>query len=672
MKNNKQTNNRRASVPRNLSSIPLPTLLSALLLLIGIGSVHAGSATWSAAPTNNKWNSAANWVPQTVPKKPTDTATFESSSITNLQLPSSANINGIKFGTGAGAYSFTETGLLVLSGAGITNNSGVVQNFILALKGNDAGIIDFTGNATAGTSTTFAVKPGLVGTNAYQTYIEFDNFSTAGSASFILEGAPNSTMNSGGEVWFYDNSSADNASFTINGSKYYPYGSGGDLYYGSTSSTPFSGNIVINGGAVSNAYGGAAYFDVMSILSLTGTITANGGSATGARPGELDLYSASATIDGTITINGGGLAYIEPTALTLNGTLTINGGSSNGAAGGDLTLSASQVNAGSGTVTVNGGSVNGAYGGTMYCEDVDAGVTSYTVNGGNGSRSHAGQLFFDDTHGVTGKLVANGGINHGPGGFIYVDSSKMGTVGGVVTYGNGTVDLSSWDIDPQPLGSIEGTGIIKGDNIVVGSNNLDTTFSGTLSIASLTKEGDGTLTLASGNGYLGGLTVNAGTVLITNTLGSATGSGPVTVNSGSFGGTGIATGPATIGLDSGNEAILSPGNSDTGTLTIKKTLTFDATGTYACELNSDSATADKVVAKGVTINSGALFSGSDLGATVLPAGTVFTVIDNTAATAISGTFSNLSDGSITTIGSNNYQVSYSGGDGNDLTLTVVP
>lgn len=43
----------------------------------------------------------------------------------------------------------------------------------------------------------------------------------------------------------------------------------------------------------------------------------------------------------------------------------------------------------------------------------------------------------------------------------------------------------------------------------------------------------------------------------------------------------------------------------------------------------------------------------------------------TAATPISGVFANLADGSTITAGSNTLQVSYEGGDGNDLTLTVV-
>jgi hypothetical protein len=57
---------------------------------------------------------------------------------------------------------------------------------------------------------------------------------------------------------------------------------------------------------------------------------------------------------------------------------------------------------------------------------------------------------------------------------------------------------------------------------------------------------------------------------------------------------------------------------------------------------------------------------------VLPAGTIYKVIDNTAATPITGTFANLPDGAILTVGSNTFNVSYEGGDGNDLTLTVTP
>jgi hypothetical protein len=128
----------------------------------------------------------------------------------------------------------------------------------------------------------------------------------------------------------------------------------------------------------------------------------------------------------------------------------------------------------------------------------------------------------------------------------------------------------------------------------------------------------------------------------------------------------------TVGTGTGAGAILSPGTTSTGTLTLKKQLTFKLDGTYKFELRVNITKADKIVAKGVTISSGAQFSFVGIGTGTLIQGTVFTAIDNTATTPIAGTFANLVDGSTFNASGNNFQVSYEGGTGNDLTLTVVP
>jgi hypothetical protein len=86
----------------------------------------------------------------------------------------------------------------------------------------------------------------------------------------------------------------------------------------------------------------------------------------------------------------------------------------------------------------------------------------------------------------------------------------------------------------------------------------------------------------------------------------------------------------------------------------------------------NSARTDKVIANGVTINSGATLALSGQTRGALRQGLVLTLIRNTSANSISGSFSNLPDSGIVTINGNNLQASYSGGDGNDLTLTVVP
>jgi hypothetical protein len=87
-------------------------------------------------------------------------------------------------------------------------------------------------------------------------------------------------------------------------------------------------------------------------------------------------------------------------------------------------------------------------------------------------------------------------------------------------------------------------------------------------------------------------------------------------------------------------------------------------------LSSDTGGADRLDAKGVSIDSGALFTFTDLGNGTFPPGTVYTVINNTGQGPISGQFSNLLNGSAFTVHGNTYHVNYSGGDGNDLTLTV--
>jgi len=141
-------------------------------------------------------------------------------------------------------------------------------------------------------------------------------------------------------------------------------------------------------------------------------------------------------------------------------------------------------------------------------------------------------------------------------------------------------------------------------------------------------------------------------------------------------GTGNIADAVTVGTGSGLGAFLSPGNSATkpGTLTINNnTLTFNSDSTYKCALDRTTVTATQVAAKGVTIKSGARFVFGDFFTTgTLTTGTVLTVINNTSASAIVGTFSNLPNGSTLASNGNNFQVNYRGGTGNDLTLTVVP
>ena len=239
---------------------------------------------------------------------------------------------------------------------------------------------------------------------------------------------------------------------------------------------------------------------------------------------------------------------------------------------------------------------------------------------------------------------------------------------------------------PLDIGSLEGEGVVvlKGKPIAIGGNNLSTEFSGVIkdsldgaiSGGQVFKTGTGSLTLSGASTYTGGTTIEDGTLLTTNLEGSATGPGAVSVEAGTLGGNGTIAGAVTVGTGSGAGAFLAPayGGNKQLTLTIQASVTFnaDATCTYTFKAKGNKSKTDKVIANGVTINSWATINLSGTTQGHLTQGTMLTLIKNTAATPIAGTFSNLPDGGIVNVNGNNLEADYEGGDGNDLTLTVVP
>src|SRR6185369_11828127 len=79
---------------------------------------------------------------------------------------------------------------------------------------------------------------------------------------------------------------------------------------------------------------------------------------------------------------------------------------------------------------------------------------------------------------------------------------------------------------------------------------------------------------------------------------------------------------------------------------------------------------DQLSIQGTNTISGALLNLSTLsGATPLE-GQPLVILDNDQAESITGTFSALPEGSLVTVGLLKFRISYVGGDGNDLTLTL--
>ena len=276
-------------------------------------------------------------------------------------------------------------------------------------------------------------------------------------------------------------------------------------------------------------------------------------------------------------------------------------------------------------------------------------------------------------------MVGGSSGNNGYHGTVLLKDDSLGGTARIQVLGNSQLDISGHHAPGVTTGSISGSGLVfLGANSLTVAGNLSSAFSGVIQDGgasggvggSFVKTGKGTLILSGANTYTGGTTVNQGTLSIGNTTGSATGTGAVQVNRGTLAGTGTISGSVTIAGGSATASLAPGAPGRTGSLSVQSPLTFGSRTAYRADLNSTAVTADEVEAFGVVIASGAQISLDDLLSGALLPGTAFTVISNTAATPIAGTFSNLADNSMLTIGSHTYLVSYEGGDRNDLTLTV--
>jgi autotransporter-associated beta strand protein len=588
-----------------------PILSCAIVLTLSFGAlraVNAGSATWSANPVSGDWNTAENWTPNTVPNSMTDIATFGTSAITQVSLTDTT----IDLGSivfSPGANGFTITG----ADAGLDFfGEGIINDSDeiqqFALDSNIG--ISFRNSATAGEATSYSVS-GFASIFFYDT-------SSAGTANFT---AANDSAYPA--IYFLANSTASNATFNIL--------TGATLFFG-PDSVPASGIFMIDGGSMI----------VQSSAANNGTIFCSHG-------GQVAFSAFASGDSSTILCSQGGVVSFFGT-FAGHAEITADGGTASDNAPGHINMYGG-ANGDDATFYLEGGAGDRALGATMIMQSVStAGNAQVFVNGGTSGGQGASIGFLDESNGGTAAFTLSG---------------------------NAKFDLTEHDPLPVKIGSLAGQGsvFLGSGELWIGKNNLSTTFSGVIQGAgSLTKVGSGILILSNANTYSGGTTVSAGALVTNNQTGSGTGAGAVQINAGTLGGNGIIAGAVTVGTGSGTGAFLetSAGVVKTTSLSIQSGLTFKADSTYTYNLNTIRAKADKLIANGVNIDSGAQFNFVAAGNKTLNVGKKFVAISNTAATPISGTFANLPDGSMFTVGPNTFQVSYEGGDGNDLTLTVTP
>jgi hypothetical protein len=434
-----------------------------------------------------------------------------------------------------------------------------------------------------------------------------------------------------------------------------------------TLSTSFQ-TLEIEGAGITNNSGLTQTFlvptdlaDGRGLLEFFNTATAGGntnyiieGSEAGPDGGRINFWDSSTAGDASFVLEGGGqnagttggLIFFMDTSTAENATFDCQ----------------------------SGGSGNGVLAGVDFVDNSSAGNATLIAEGVNGVGSFNGAVLIrGESTAANATLIANDGK---PGGLLYFDESSTGDHATVKVYGNGNMQMPIAGTSLS-IGSLEGDGIVlmESKNLSVGRNNTNTIFRGAIEgSGTLTKLGTGVFVLAE-NGkrsHTGPVIVERGALFTSDSPASATGAGPVQVNHGTFGGKGTVAGDVTIGNGTGPGAFLAPGINGIGVLTIQSSLTFRDSSRYNWNVQATAIKTDETVAQGITIETNVLFQIFARGNVPLPIGTVFTAISNTAATSIAGAFANLPDGGTVTVGSNTFQASYEGGDGNDLTLTVVP
>lgn len=377
----------------------------------------------------------------------------------------------------------------------------------------------------------------------------------------------------------------------------------------------------------------------------------------------------------TSTSSGGGRLIVN-TPLAISGSQTITMGSSTG-----LYLQGALSGAGNLTFAGSGGvnlvSNNSSYTGqitvssgvTLSLLDVQGlGATSAGTVVNDGATlvlcTYANQTFAEPLS-LAGNGVASGYGTSTPGGAIHAgacggpgSANFTDTLTGAVTLtgntkiagvGNNTLKITG------PLSGSYTIGVLEGQSVtldVQSSNNTSQTPNGGQQSTSQT------ITYAD-NSPNTVITVTANqTAIVTGTYGSA-----VIASGGTLKGTGTVSSLSVYGkLAPG----LSPGCINSGNLIFQSgsTYEFEVGGTTACT-QYDQTKVTGTVALGNGTLSTVMFNNFK------PAtGQSFTIIDNDAADAVTGTFNNLAEGATFSAGGATFKISYVGGTGNDVVLTV--
>ncbi len=461
------------------------------------------------------------------------------------------------------------------------------------------------------------------------------NFSTAGNWSGCGGTAPasgaslvfNSSILSSDQTLNNDISSLQIANITIQGSADHRFTIDGNpitLALGISSpddsyGTAFNLDITLGGNVTIASYG------------LNGALDLNGHNLTVADGGYPWLKSLTGT--GNVDVTNGGTLFLIDEASSWQGNLTIG-------SGGQARIGASMLSS-SNQVTVSDG------GGLVFCG----------FNGGN----FPAPITVGGDGGLSTAPSCSGG---GPASELNPVASvtltgAVALTSNVIVYGSGELKITGALSGNYTITQVGGS---AGKVTIASSNNTSATPNGTQASAKVT-------TTYSDSKPSESLTIEANNIAILD----GTRADVSVSSSAELKGTGTMN---TLNVASGGT--VAPGHSP-GKLTVLQTLTLSSGSTYAAELQTKDAY-DQLQVSDPSRTSGqdVVLAGATLSASLydgfkMAAGDTFTIINNLqpASQAVSGTFANLPEGATFKVGNGVFKISYVGGDGNDVVLTVV-
>jgi autotransporter-associated beta strand protein len=450
----------------------------------------------------------------------------------------------------------------------------------------------------------------------------------------------------------------------------------GNVVIGKKPTTTLTLGLATFGGVIS----GSGQLDATSGVTLAGTNTYSGGTTVGnAAFLQLGDYTSTGSIMGnvTLTTTSSDLLFALTTASTFKGvisgageveqlwtgpvTLSANNTYSGGTFISTGTLIAGNSNAlGTGPVTLNTGAELSAIGTTTLNNTVNflGGVTNATISGAKGGTLTLNNLDVTDTTNLTFGSAANTGTVVLAGTITDPNATNVTLAFGTLQNGGSLGTLTSAATAQTTLNA--GTTLNLNDfsttvanltgagNVNLGKKTTTVltlqngTVGGAISGAGRVSvaAGLGTVTFQKASTYTGGTNVNSGTLLVTNgTNGSATGTGPVSIqNAAALGGGGTVMGPIT--LNSGGT--IAPGianSSSFGTQLNGSSLLWNGGGTMDFQLGP--SIGDEVILKGALTEGTAGSFTIDIVSNGLTAGTDYTLMTFASTTFLHATDFNL-------------------------------